>query len=124
MPQSLSPDIKQFSGGHRAINTGVNPVVLRLFGCGIYDGMFENEKEFIERCCNHLDAPLSDTFIDLCENLSSFWRGTQGRINLSGAHAKFLGALSLLLIISSRFPPFFLRFFISLLTNEKPQKKG
>jgi len=42
MPQSSSPDIKQLSGGHRAINTAVNPVVLRLFGCGIYDWMFEN----------------------------------------------------------------------------------
>lgn len=75
-----SPDLKQPSGDHCAINTGVKPFVSRLCGCAICDEIFEIEKEFIEHCYHHFTVAQNDTFSDLCRHLASCSCGEATRL--------------------------------------------
>ena len=61
-----SQDEKQHSGGHSTFNADIDCFIMRPYGCGMCDEMFEIEEEFVEHCYNHYyDDPQKDTFLEL-----------------------------------------------------------
>src|SRR6218665_3876539 len=62
------PDEKLCSLNQSIINVHVDDFVLRPYGCGYCDEVFEFEKAFVEHSYNHyFDAPQKDTFLELIE---------------------------------------------------------
>ena len=63
-----NPDEKLCSGNHSIINVDIDDFILKPYGCGYCDEVFEIEKTFMEHCYNHYsDAPQKDTFLELIE---------------------------------------------------------
>ena len=63
-----STDEDQHFGDQSSISGDQSNLFSKVFGCGMCDGMFEIEKEFMEHCLRHLnESPLKDTFVELFE---------------------------------------------------------
>lgn len=50
---SSSPDEKLRSENHSVINSDINDFILRPYGCGYCNDVFDIEKTFVDHCYNH-----------------------------------------------------------------------
>ena len=63
-----NPDEKLGIENHSLINVDIHDFILRPYGCGYCDEVFEIEKTFMNHCYNHYsDACQKDTLLELIE---------------------------------------------------------
>lgn len=62
------PEHSTVSTDQSILNCDVSHLLLKIYGCGMCDKMFEIEKEFSEHCCDHFCEDTGrDTFLELFE---------------------------------------------------------
>jgi len=42
------------------------PFMVRPYGCGLCNELFDMDQEFLEHCKNHVNSPPDELFINLC----------------------------------------------------------